>query len=112
MKLPRFTVRRLMVAVAVVGITMGTVRLMTELRYATLQNGWNTSVFPIGQRVTTYQEIRIEGITLTAGTRGIVTGDPPDDDSAYPDRLVGVKIIEGQHQGITQAIQRRFLRAE
>jgi hypothetical protein len=85
---------------------------VTALQYATLGNGWNTSVLPAGQRVTTSQELKVERVTLDAGTRGIVTGDMTDDDSAYPDRLIGVTISEGKHRGTTQAIERRFLRAD
>ncbi len=108
----RFTVWRMMIGVAIIAFIMGTARVVTELRYATLGNGWNTSVFPTGQRVTICREMRIERVTLAAGTRGLVTSDFTDNDSAYPDRLIGVRIIEGQHEGTTQAIERRFLRAE
>jgi hypothetical protein len=80
--------------------------------YSTWSYGPNTSVFPIGQRVITCQDITEGDSTLPAGTRGVVTSDPPDEDSAYPSRQVGVKLTEGQHQGTTRGIQRQFLRAD
>jgi hypothetical protein len=112
---PRLTTRRLMVLVAGVAIMLATLiptaRLVTDLSYWTFSHGWNTSVFPIGQPVMTCEDITLERATLPAGTRGIVVGDPPDEDSAYPYRPVEVKIAEGQYRGTTRSIARRSLRA-
>ncbi|WP_435008505.1 hypothetical protein P12x_005712 [Tundrisphaera lichenicola] len=106
------TLRRMMLAVSLIAVMLSAVRLVTALQYATLGNGWNTSVLPTGQRVMTSRDFRTKSVTLEANTRGVVTGDPTDDDSAYPGRLIYVKISEGQHRGTTQAIERQFLRAD
>jgi len=111
----KFTVRRLMVAVAAAAIGLatliGTVRLARDLKYSTFSYGWNTSIFPIGEPVRISQDVTIDGMPLPSGTQGVVVADPPDEDSAYPDRLLSVKIIDGQYRGATMGVQRRFLRA-
>ena len=113
--MPRVTVRSQMVGVAVVAggmvVLLAAARLATELSYSTWSHGPNTSVFPIGQEVATSDEVRVDGLTIPAGTPGVVTGDPPDEDSAYPGRLVGVRITGGPHRGTTRGIIRRSLRA-
>ena len=104
-----------MIAVAAVALGMsmllGLARLATDLRHRTWAHGANTSVFPIGQEVATADEVRVEGLILAEGTPGVVTSDPPDEDSAYPDRLVGVRITGGPHRGRSPGIRRRSLRA-
>jgi len=111
----RFSVRRLQVTVAVIVVlvaaSIGLVQFVITLRYWTPGHGLNTSVFPIGQAVTVHEEVRIDAGILTAGTPGIVMDDPPDEDSAYPYRLVSVRLTDGPHKDTTQAIKRRMLRA-
>jgi hypothetical protein len=101
----------MMAVVAIGAISMGMLRFASELAQST-RNEWNTSILQVGQRVITFQDITEGGSTLPAGTRGFVTCDPPDEDSAYPYRMVGVKLTEGQHRGTTRTIQRQFLRID
>ena len=106
----RFSVRRLMIVVAVMGLAFASYRFLVELSYST-HHGPNTSVLPLGLEVRIVEGVRSGESTIPAGTRGVVVYDPPDEDSAYFYRLVGVRISEGPSSGTTIDIKRTSLRA-
>ena len=116
MRLPQFqaSTRRRMIVIVVAGVSLaaliGMVQFVMALRYWTFQHGYNSSVLPIGLKVVITQKVQIDGGFIEGGTQGVVVFDPPDDDSAYPKRLVGIKLTDGPNQGSTQAVQRRYLR--
>jgi hypothetical protein len=95
----RFTVRRMMAAVAVVGVGVAFAKLAGELRYWTSGNGWDTSVLPVGIKVSTCHDLKTGEATIPNGTGCVVLEDLTDDDSAYPDRKVVVRVSEGSHSG-------------
>jgi hypothetical protein len=102
----------MMVAVAVVAVSVASAKVARELNYWTLSYGWNTSVFPAGTRVRVYNDMVSGGLTIAAGTKCVVVSDPPDEDSAYPYRDVGVRVSEGLHTGLALSVDRINLRAE
>ena len=108
----RFTTGRLMAIVAVAAVAFAFVRCANELWYSTLAYGRNTSVFAIGTRVVSLDDIRDGDRVIPAGTSYHVTSDPPDDDSAYPYRIVGVRVEAGPWTGTNLGVKRTRLRAE
>lgn len=110
MRRPRFTTRRMMIAVAAAALLFAMMRLADELRYWTFSNGWNTSVLGIGQPVIVCEDVRSGDAIIRRGTRCIVVHDPPDEDSAYPDRKVTVQIIENRRQGAIRNVERSLLK--
>jgi hypothetical protein len=107
----RLTVRRMMIFVAVMSFAFAAYRLAGELRYWTMSYGWNTSVLPLGLEVRIIQGVQLDDWTIPTGTRGVIVSDPPDEDSAYPYREVGVRFSEGPGKGRTIYVRRTLLRA-
>jgi hypothetical protein len=112
MRLPRITIRSLMIAVAATSLLFVVARLANELKYWTLQNGWNTSVLRAGQRVIICEQVRFGDAIIPAGSRGLVVGDLTDEDSAYPYRDVSVEVIEGRQKGAFGTVARSLLRVQ
>jgi hypothetical protein len=69
-------------------------------------------VLSVGQEVIFCDEVRLGDTIVPAGTRSIVVSDPPDEDSAYPDRKVSVEIIEGRQKGAFGTVERSLLRVQ
>jgi hypothetical protein len=113
LRLPRvqFTVRRMMVAVATLSVVTASAKLAGELRYWTWSYGWHTSVLPAGMGVSTCRDLTSDRVTIPAGTGCVVIADPPDEDSAYPDRKVGVRVSGGPNAGFALSVRRVVLRA-
>ena len=86
-------------------------RLAEEAHYSTWAYGPNTSVLPMDLAVVVVVESRWRGGRVAPGEAGVVTSDPPDEDSAYPDRLVSVRRDAGPHRGTVIPIKRICLRA-
>jgi hypothetical protein len=101
-----------MIGVAVTSVLIVMARLANELKYWTLQNGWNTSVLRAGQRVIVREQVRLGDAIIPAGTRGIVVSDLTDEDSAYPDRDVSIEVIEGRQKGAFGTVARSLLRVQ
>ncbi len=100
-----------MAAVAAVALALAVVRFVLELRYYTFQNGWNTSVFAVGERVAPIVDVRIGPSLLPAGGPCLVVDDPTDDDSAYPTREVKVRVEDRAQDGPIMNVRRIDLRA-
>ena len=112
---PRRPLRRvveslLIATLAISGIVVA-VGIAKTLKYSTFTYGPNTSVFSPGEGILIERDVEVGGVGLSAGTPGVVVDDPPDEDSAYPDRLVRVKITAGRYQGTIHGVERRHLRA-
>jgi hypothetical protein len=110
MELPQMSIRRLMIAVLATSVLLATVRLVNVLKYWTFLYGWNTSVLNVGDRVTVCGCVLAGGEPVASGTGGIVVDDPPDEDSAYPNRKVSIQIIEGPRKGAICEAERSNLR--
>jgi hypothetical protein len=137
MSLPRvrFTVRRMMATVLAVAFSLGAVRWTVEyLDGYTLCYGPHSSLLAPGQEVITADDVPaavarevVEGparwgrwtvraepgkpSVLDSGTQCVVRVEPAwDDDSCYPDRMISVTVLQGQHKGAVKAVARRHLR--
>jgi hypothetical protein len=106
----RFTIRRMMKGVVIVSLIFALVRTVSELRYWTITNGWNTSVLDVGQQVAPCLDIRVGNTSLPAWTLCTVVEDLTDTDSAYPDRKVTVQIADGRLKGTICGVRRSLLR--
>jgi hypothetical protein len=131
----RFTVRRMMATVLAVAFSLGAVRWKAEyLDGYTLCYGPHSSLLAPGQRVVTAGDVPaavakevFDGparwgrwtvrpepgrpSALDSGTPCVVRVESAwDDDSCYPDRLISVTVLQGQHKGAVKAVARRHLR--
>jgi hypothetical protein len=100
-----------MIIVAVTALLLGAYRIAGELRFWTLSYGWNTSVLPIGLEVLIIEDVPSHQSTTPTGTRGVVAGDFTDEDSAYPNRFVSVRLSEGPGKTQVIHVKRTAIRA-
>ena len=97
-------------AIAIAACALARFKLSSELKFRTFSFGWNTSILPVGERVFSIVDIRVDDVSVPAGTLCLVVSDPPDEDSANPDRTVVVRTSgRGQH-GPIFAVKRIQLR--
>ncbi len=130
----RFTVRRMMIAVAIAASCIGGFRWAALSLEDFTYYGPYTSILTAGHVVVISRDLRVpaalevfEGpaqwgrwtvqaepdstLALAPGTPCVVRVESAwDEDSCYPSRLVSVAILQGEHKGALVAVPREYLR--
>src|SRR4051794_28861305 len=125
---PRMTIRGGMIAVALIGGTLGVLRLAAHaLSYASYANGPHESLLSVGQVVVTFSEGGKEvttfvdarwsphkfppATTIPSGIRCLVGAEPAGDpDDCSESRPVMVRVVEGSRKGDVLYVARNNLR--
>jgi hypothetical protein len=125
MKMLRFRVRSLMIAVIAAAFLFSTLRLADSMfrdfeRMINYNNGPDEARLSIGQRVVTYRQDSPRTVVrsqkgeylVPVGTHCTVTDETKGDlDTCQASRGVGVRIDEGAIKGKVGVVTRRYLRA-
>jgi len=111
----RISLAKAMAFVVIAAVAMAGVRFLSkafnEWRYST-SHGWNTSVLAVGDRVVAIDDVRVGSRVVPTGTPFLVVSDMTDEDSAYSDRKVEVRLPDDLSPGSTFEVERIRLRVQ